>query len=69
MSPDFADATYTAVRAAMHRRQRQIGELHVKLTTSLEQQRALRHELDETTAERRRLDQCVIALSDDNHSL
>ena len=69
VSPNFAHATYAAVQAAMHKRQLQVGELHAKLSSAREQQQSLRRQLDETTAECRRLDQSVMALSDDKDSL
>jgi len=69
VSPNFARTTYAAVQAAMHRRQLQVGELKDKLDFSRDQQQSLRRRLDEASAERHRLDQSVMALSDERQSL
>jgi septal ring factor EnvC (AmiA/AmiB activator) len=69
LSPTFADATYAAVQAAMHRRQLQVGELRVKLSSSQDQQASLRRQLDEVDSERRRLDLQLIAIKEERDFL
>lgn len=69
LSPTFADATYAAVQAAMHRRQLQVGELRARLSASQDQQASLRRQLDEVDGERRRLDLQIVAIKEDREFL
>ena len=69
VSPDFANATYAAVQAAMRRRQVQIAELRSKLSCASDQRDRLRQQLEDVMAERQSLRQSVTALTEDKHSL
>ena len=64
-SPAFADATFSAVQAALNKRQLQVQELRAKLNASREQNSTLRKTMDERENDRRRLEQNIITLRDE----
>lgn len=64
-SPAFADATFSAVQAALNKRQLQVQELRAKLNANREQNSVLRKTLDERETDRRRLEQNIIILRDE----
>lgn len=64
-SPAFADATFSAVQAALNKRQLQVSELRAKLIASKDHNGALRKNLDDVENERRRLEMQIINLKED----
>ena len=64
-SPAFADATFSAVQAALNKRQLQVSELRAKLIASKDHNGSLRKNLDDVENERRRLEMQIINLKED----
>ena len=53
----------------MHKRQLQVEELRAQLSSAQDQKQTLKRQLDDATAECRKLHQSVMALSDERDSL
>ncbi|XP_076086637.1 uncharacterized protein LOC143057256 isoform X1 [Mytilus galloprovincialis] len=64
-SPAFADATFSAVQAALNKRQLQVSELRAKLIASKDHNGQMRKNLDDVENERRRLEMQIINLKED----
>lgn len=64
-SPAFADATFSAVQAALNKRQLQVQELRAKLVGSRDQNSSLRRHADEIDTERRHLENQLLQMRDD----
>lgn len=64
-SPAFADATFSAVQAALNKRQLQVSELRAKVIAGKDHNGQLRKNLDDAENERRRLEMQIINLKED----
>lgn len=64
-SPAFADATFSAVQAALNKRQLQVQELRAKLNATRDQNTTVRKQMDEVENERKRLEYQVLQLKDE----
>lgn len=64
-SPSFGDSTYSAVQAALSKRQLQVSELRAKLTSMREQNNTTRRQYDDVDNERRRLEQVILQLKEE----
>ena len=64
-SPAFADATFSAVQAALNKRQLQLSEARAKLKASQDHNGAIRKQMDDLDNERRRLELQVLQLKED----
>ncbi|CAF4135726.1 unnamed protein product, partial [Rotaria sp. Silwood2] len=57
VSPSFADSTFSAVQAALNKRQVQVHDLQTKLNSARDTIQQLKDQLNQSDAERRHLDQ------------
>lgn len=64
-SPSFADSTFSAVQAALQKRQLQVSELRAKLNATKDQGTTLKRQLDDVDNERRRLEQALLGLREE----
>ena len=64
-SPGFADSTYSAVQAALHKRQLQVSELRAKLCASRDQTAGMRKQIDQTEDDRRKGEQILISVKEE----
>lgn len=64
-SPALADATFSAVQAALNKRQLQLSEARAKLRASQDHNGSIRKQMDDLDNERRRLELQVLQLKED----
>lgn len=64
-SPAFADATFSAVQAALNKRQLQVSDLRTKLVATRDHSSVLKKQLDDAENEKRRLEIQIINLRED----
>lgn len=64
-SPAFGDATFSAVQAALNKRQLQVSELRAKLNASRDHNQAIKRQLDDLDNERRRLEIQILNLKEE----
>lgn len=64
-SPAFADATFSAVQAALNKRQLQVAESRAKLAAQKDHNAAQRKMIDDLENEKRRLELQILNLKED----
>ena len=64
-SPAFADATFSAVQAALNKRQLQVSDLRAKLSASRDHIVTLRKNIDDVENDKRRLELHILNLKED----
>ena len=69
MSPTFADTTFAAVQAAIHKRSMQVAELRAKLTSSHDQNVSLKKQLDDLDNERRRQERVIMSTKEERDDM